>query len=115
MSKTMEEEKKQIDRFDGNIPFSRAVKAGKRIYYVDVKESRNGEYYLALTESKKLVSGSEDNPQVTFEKHKLFLYREDFDKVLDALNEAISFVEEQQGKAEPRPASDKDIHIDVEF
>ncbi len=113
---TMAEERKQNDRLEGEMPFSRAVKAGKRIYYVDVKETRNGEYYLSLTESKKMVSGSEDNPQFSFEKHKIFLYPEDFDKVLDAVREAVDFVEEHQGKAEPRPASaDKDIHIDLEF
>lgn len=112
----MEEGKKYNERFDAPIPFSRAVKAGKRIYYVDVKETRGGEYYLALTESKKLVSGDEDNPQVTFEKHKLFIYPEDFEKVMSALKEAVSFVEEHQGAAEPRPEQpDNDIHIDVEF
>lgn len=114
--KKMETEKRHSDRFEGPIPFSRAIKAGKRIYYVDVKETRGGEYYLALTESKKLVSGDEDNPQFTFEKHKLFLYPEDFDKVLTALQEAVQFVEEKQGKAEPRVEKhDSDIHIDMEF
>ncbi len=112
----MEEEKRHSDRFDGNMPFSRAIKAGKRIYYIDVKETRNGDYYLALTESKKLVSGSEENPQVSFEKHKLFLYPEDFEKVMNGLQEAIGFVEEHQGKAETRPdAPDNGIHIDMEF
>ena len=110
------EEKKQSEHFDGNMPFSRAIKAGKRIYYIDVKETRHGEYYLALTESKKLVSGTEDNPQFSFEKHKLFLYPEDFEKVMGALQEAIGFVEEHQGKSDARPdTQDNGIHIDMEF
>lgn len=112
----MEDERRLSDRFGKEIPFSRAIKAGKRIYYIDVKQTRNGEYYLSLTESKKLVSGTEENPQVSFEKHKLFLYPEDFGKVRDALDEAIAFVEESQGKAEPRPElPPKDIEIDLEF
>ncbi len=97
------------------IPFSRTVRAGKRIYYIDVKQSHNGDYYLALTESKKVVSGEVDSPTVSFEKHKLFLYPEDFDKVTDAIHEAIDFVEQQQGKAEARTEQDSDIHIDLEF
>lgn len=97
------------------IPFSRTVKAGKRIYYIDVKQTRNGDYYLALTESKKIVTGDEENCSVTFEKHKLFLYPEDFDKVTQAIQDAVSFVEEHQGKSEARPETDGDIHIDLEF
>lgn len=98
-----------------NIPFSRTIKAGKRIYYIDAKQTRNGEYYLSLTESKKVVSGDEENPSVRFEKHKLFLYPEDFDNVIGALSEAVGYIEEHQGKAEPRPELDADIHIDLEF
>lgn len=99
-----------------DIAFSKTVKAGKRIYYVDVKETRGGDFYLALTESKKLVSGSEDNPSVSFEKHKLFLYPEDFDNVLDALHEAVDYIEGMKGKAEKRqPYEDGEIHLDLEF
>lgn len=95
------------------ISFSRTVKAGKRIYYIDAKQTRTGDYYLAMTESKKMVSGDADNPTVSFEKHKIFLYPEDFGKIMDALKAGIDFVEERQGKAETRP--DNDIHIDLEF
>lgn len=109
VQKTMEQENQKA------IPFSRTVKAGKRIYYIDVKQTRNGDYYLALTESKKIVTGDEDSASVTFEKHKLFLYPEDFDKVTGAIQEAVAYVEERQGKAESRPETDSDIHIDLEF
>ncbi len=99
-----------------DIVFSRAVKAGKRIYYIDVKQSKAGDMYIALTESKKVVSGDVDAPTVNFEKHKIFLYREDFEKVLGGLQEAIGYVEESQGKAEPRPERDnEEIKIDLEF
>ncbi|MBQ0104324.1 MAG: DUF3276 family protein [Prevotellaceae bacterium] len=69
--------------------FSEAVKAGKRIYYFDVKQSRNGEKYVAITESKRIADGPADNPRFTYEKHKLFLYKEDYEKFADALNKVI--------------------------
>jgi len=71
--------------------FSKAVKAGKRTYFFDVKTTRNDEKYLTITESKRRF----DNEQNRFfyEKHKIFLYKEDFQKVSKALNDAINFVE----------------------
>ena len=65
------------------IIFSKAVKAGKRIYYMDVKSSRTGDMYLSITESKKVTSGDADSPTVNFEKHKIFLYKEDFEKFVE--------------------------------
>ncbi len=104
------------DKRNQDIVFSRAIKAGKRIYYVDVKQSKAGDMYIALTESKKVVSGDAETPTVSFEKHKIFLYHEDFEKVLGGLQEAIGYVEENQGKAEPRPESaNEEIKIDLEF
>jgi len=112
----METEKRHIEHSEQDIAFSRAIRAGKRLYYIDAKQTRYGDYYLSITESKKLVSGGEDNPQVTFEKHKIFIYPEDFEKVLGALHEAVEYVEEHQGKAEPRPAEiDNNIHIELDF
>lgn len=111
----MEGENRRENGKEREIVFSKVIKAGKRIYYVDVKENRNGEMYLALTESKKVVTGSDEVPQVSFEKHKLFLYREDFDKFLAGVSEAVNFIEEKQGKAEPRPEYNDDIRIDLEF
>lgn len=70
--------------------FSESVKAGKRIYYFDVKQSRNGDKYIAITESKRIASGTFDNPQFSYEKHKLFLYKEDYEKFVDALNKVIN-------------------------
>ena len=71
--------------------FSKAVKAGKRTYFFDVKTTRNDEKYLTITESKRRF----DNEQNRFfyEKHKIFLYKEDLQKVSKALNDAINFVE----------------------
>ncbi len=102
----MEENLKQGGGLAAEIAFSRVIKAGKRIYYIDVKRSRNEEMFLSITESKKVVVGDGDDGQVNFEKHKIFVYKEDFDKLREGINEAISFIEERQGKAEPRQEMD---------
>jgi hypothetical protein len=59
--------KRMMTNADKELVFSESVKAGKRIYYFDVKQSRNGDKYVAITESKKIVSGPEDNPQISYE------------------------------------------------
>ena len=82
---------------DKEIVFSQSIKAGKRIYYLDVKKNRKDEMFLAITESKKIVMGEGDDSQVSFEKHKIFLYKEDFEKFMNGLQQAIGFIQEQQG------------------
>ena len=71
--------------------FSKAVKAGKRTYFFDVKETKQGERYITITESKRKF----DNGDGTFsyEKHKIFLYKEDYGKFKNALEGVIRFVE----------------------
>ena len=81
------------DKREKDIVFSRGVKAGKRIYYLDVKKTSNGEIYLSITESKKVTQGEGDNIKFTFEKHKIFLYQEDLEKFMDALYEVTNFIE----------------------
>ena len=69
--------------------YSNAVRAGKRTYFFDAKATRNEDYYLTITESKKRYD-KEGN--YTFEKHKIFLYKEDFDKFSEGLMEAIEIL-----------------------
>lgn len=69
--------------------FSRPVKAGKRTYFFDVKATKGNDYYLTITESKKRFG---DDGRFHYEKHKLFLYKEDFDKFADGLHEVINFI-----------------------
>jgi len=88
------------DRKEPEIVYSRSVKAGKRIYYLDVKKARNADLYLCITESKKRMAGEEEAPQ--FEKHKLFLYKEDFARFTEELNDVIGFVKSQFGEIEER-------------
>jgi hypothetical protein len=83
-----------LDGRDKEIAYSRSVKAGKRIYYLDVKRSRNEDLYLSLTESKKKVSGNPENPEISFEKHKIFLYKEDLSKFTEALIDVIKYMED---------------------
>jgi hypothetical protein len=90
-----EKVKTETERVESEIVYSRAIKAGKRIYYLDVKKSRNDDLFVAITESKKKVSGTMDNLQVSFEKHKIFLYKEDFDKFLEGIEDVISYVKKE--------------------
>ena len=69
--------------------YSKAVKAGKRTYFFDVKATRNNDYYLTITESKKKFDKDGNS---SYEKHKIFLYKEDFEKFSEGLEEAIAVV-----------------------
>ncbi|PSL03904.1 DUF3276 family protein [Cecembia rubra] len=68
--------------------FSKRVKAGKRTYFFDVKSTKSNDYYLTITESKRRMR----DDSFSFEKHKIFLYKEDFAKFLEALQEAVDHV-----------------------
>ncbi len=100
------EDIKKSSEGDKDIVFSKSVKAGKRIYYVDVKKNRKDELFIAVTESKKVVSGNNDSPSINFEKHKIFLYQEDFDHFMEGLGEAVKFIRDTQGTVAPRPTKD---------
>ncbi len=72
---------------------SNVVRAGKRTYFFDVKSTRNDEYYLTITESKRRFG---ENGNFSYEKHKIFLYREDFEKFVENLQEVVEFINEKQ-------------------
>jgi hypothetical protein len=69
--------------------YTKVVRAGKRTYFFDVKTTRKDDYYLTITESKKRL-GKDGKP--FFEKHKIFLYKEDFEKFITGLADAVSFI-----------------------
>ena len=73
--------------------YSVAVRAGKRTYFFDVKSTRREEFYLTITESKKRF---EQDGSFHFEKHKIFLYKEDFEKFSEGLQEVITFIDQNQ-------------------
>ncbi len=93
------EDRRFEDKKEPEIVYSRSVKAGKRIYYLDVKKARNEDLYLCITESKKFM-GENDAPQ--FEKHKVFLYKEDFAHFTEGLEDVINYVKGQVGTIEER-------------
>lgn len=89
------ENKKFEDKKEPEIVYSRSVKAGKRIYYLDVRKARNEDLYLCITESKRRQAGEDEVP--SFEKHKLFLYKEDFARFTEGLQDVIGYVQQQLG------------------
>ena len=116
---------------DKEIVFSKSIKAGKRIYYLDVKKNRKDEMFLAITESKKIISGEGDDSSISFEKHKIFLYKEDFEKFKNGLEQAFDFINATQAsmqrtentdelKKDDFPSGDpiiaaSEIKIDIDF
>ncbi|MES2591836.1 MAG: DUF3276 family protein [Bacteroidota bacterium] len=117
----MEEEfeKNGLDREE---IFSKAVRAGKRTYFFDVKSTKGNDYYLTITESKKRFG---DDGKFFYEKHKLFLYKEDFEKFSEGLTEVIAHIksispeEETISEIAPammaEPAKSSGSYSDVSF
>lgn len=93
--------------YEKKIYFSQTVKAGKRIYYLDVKKNKRDELFLSITESKKVYIGDMEEGQFNFEKHKIFLYKEDFSKFIDALSNAIRYIHEGGSEPSPLPVSEE--------
>jgi hypothetical protein len=78
-----------MDQQDRDEIYSKVIRAGKRTYFFDVKATRSEDYYLTITESKK-VFDNEGNSH--YEKHKIFLYKEDFDKFAQGFDETVGFI-----------------------
>ncbi|MEA1876439.1 MAG: DUF3276 family protein [Bacteroidota bacterium] len=97
------------DKNDGKVMqdreeiFSKVVRAGKRTYFFDVKATRKDDYYLTITESKKIF---DNDGRFHFEKHKLFLYKEDFTKFEDGLMDAIAYIRKVKGNFDEKTAGD---------
>lgn len=86
--------------------FSKAVRAGKRTYFFDVKATKGNDHYLTITESKRRY---DDEGNFFFEKHKLFLYKEDFEKFADGLKETVDKI------ASLNDDNSEDYKSDVDF
>ena len=118
--------KKHVEGGDREILYSKAIKAGKRIYYLDVKRNLKDDLFVAVTESKKIQS--KDGSQISFEKHK-----EDFEKFMEGMQDVISYIknsnlkksaedvvepEEEEtipGDSPEEDMSSGDIKLDIEF
>ena len=83
--------------------YSKPVRAGKRTYFFDVKATKGNDYYLTITESKRKI---ERDGKYVYDKHKIFLYKEDFEKFSDGLKEVIDYIKERCPVVEARPYSD---------
>ena len=105
---------------NGDDVYSKPVRAGKRTYFFDVKATKGNDYYLTITESKRRV---ERDGRYVYDKHKIFLYKEDFDKFADGLQEVVNYIRERlPADSTPAPvepgASSEDApnsFSDVEF
>jgi len=105
--------------------FSKAIRAGKRTYFFDVKSTRSGENYLTITESKRRFSNEQG--KFLYEKHKIFLYKEDFDKFSSGLDVVLRFIRTGEIPPDMEMAEvfdhnhdhdhdhEPDSHTDVEF
>lgn len=82
--------------------FSKVVRAGKRTYFFDVKSTKGNELYLTLTESKKTTI----NGRESYQKHKIFLYKEDFEKFQEGLGEALEKIEELNASGDYKTESE---------
>jgi hypothetical protein len=90
--------------------FTKIVRAGKRTYFFDVKATRKDDYYLTITESKKRL-GKEG--KVFYEKHKIFLYKEDFDKFSDGLKDAVNYIDNGRDMTySSTPLTEESEHIE---
>ena len=86
----------EFDNREREEVFSKKVRAGKRTYFFDVKATRSNDYYVTITESKKRL---EDG---VFIKHKIFLYKEDFEKFAEGLKDTIDYIKANQEVVEKR-------------
>ena len=94
----------------GEDVYSKPVRAGKRTYFFDVKATKGKDYYLTITESKRRM---DSNGHFAYDKHKIFLYKEDFEKFAEGLEEVIQYIKTNCLKDNERPAGEK--FTDVEF
>jgi hypothetical protein len=112
--------------------FSKVMRAGRRTYFFDVRATRAGDYYLTITESKKFTN---DDGSFHYKKHKIYLYKEDFQEFKDNLDEMTDFVinekgseviserhqkdfyknKEQEANGTPSSTNDTDSFTDVSF
>ena len=107
---------------NGDDVYSKPVRAGKRTYFFDVKATKGNDYYLTITESKRRV---ERDGRYVYDKHKIFLYKEDFDKFADGLQEVVNYIRErcpvtpeqapgERGESqEPAPNSFSDVDFEA--
>ena len=91
--------------------FSKALRAGRRTYFFDVRETKAGDYYLTITESKKFTN---EDGTFYYKKHKIYLYKEDFAEFNSSLKETCDFIIENKGEEVISEKHDKDFDMKKE-
>jgi hypothetical protein len=91
--------------------FSKALRAGRRTYFFDVRETKAGDYYLTITESKKFTN---EDGTFYYKKHKIYLYKEDFAEFNSSLKETCGFIIENKGEEVISERHDKDFDMKKE-
>ena len=86
--------------------FSKVLRAGRRTYFFDVRETKAGDYYLTITESKKFTN---EDGSFYYKKHKIYLYKEDFDEFNNSLKETCDFIIDKKGAEVISEKHDKDF------
>ena len=86
--------------------FSKVVRAGRRTYFFDVRSTKAGDYYLTISESKKFTN---DHGTIYFKKHKIYLYKEDFENFSNILNEMTKYIIDEKGEEVISEIHDKDF------
>ncbi len=92
--------------------YSNAVRAGKRTYFFDVKATRGNDLYVTITESKKKYK---EDGEFFYEKHKLFLYKEDFDKFKDGFDDVLNKISELRATGDYKEDNKEDYTSEVKF
>jgi len=103
------EKQEDFERNDRDEIFSKAVRAGKRTYFFDVKTTLKNDYYLTVTESKK---NFDEDGSFHYEKHKIFLYKEDFEKFVEGLQDAIDYIKGVWNEDETLKPKVSDVDFD---
>ena len=95
----------------GEDVYSKPVRAGKRTYFFDVKATKGNDYYLTITESKRKV---DNNGHFAYDKHKIFLYKEDFEKFTEGLEEVIGYIQNNCLKDGDQPSAENFSDVNFE-
>jgi len=110
------DKKEVLEKVERQEIFSKSLRAGKRTYFFDVKATRRNDYYLTITESKKRFN---KDGRFHYEKHKIFLYKEDFEAFMEYLAEVVSYIKTANPQpVEPADSFDEeagDEYTNVEF
>ena len=98
------------DLMDQEEIYSKVLRAGRRTYFFDVRSTKAGDYYLTITESKKFTH---DDGSFHYKKHKIYLYKEDFQSFRDIMEEMMDYIIDEKGSEVISERHQKDFKKEV--